>query len=85
MFMPPAKHPRHSLSVPESLAGAVSRRREKYPSDPIPSDGQAVSTVHRPEPPRWVAGWTIRPIDDLFRRTEGGDLAKRPGFGGAEL
>lgn len=41
------------------------------------------SVVHRPDPGCWVAGWTIRPIDDLFRRIGGETLLKY--LGQAEL
>lgn len=69
-----------------SLAGLdVSRRPRsarlaeyRRVDEPCPD-----SAVHRPQPGCWVAGWAIRPIDDLFRRIEGGPLLEY--LGSAEL
>lgn len=54
-----------SLDDEESARVAQHRRVDK----PCPD-----SAVHRPEPGCWVAGWAIRPIDDLFRRIGGETL-----------
>lgn len=65
-----------SLAGP-SLDDEKTVRMAQYCREDKPCPGSA---VHRPEPGCWVAGWTIRPIDDLFRRIGGETLLKCLGW-----
>lgn len=85
MFMPAAKVPATQLVRPRSLAGLFSRRREKC--SPGPNTVGWTSCVHSAQTGTTsVGGWMDDPSDRRSISAHGGgNLAKKPGFGGAEL